>query len=52
MRDLNRQDKLVEAAGAAYGRTLSVAELDICSDESVKQCIDGIRDRRVDVLSK
>lgn len=52
MRDLKRKDKLVEAAGDAYGKTLSLAVLDVCSDESVKQCIDGIKDRHVDVLSK
>lgn len=52
MRDLKRKDKLVEAAGDAYGKTLSLAVLDVCSDESVKQCIDGIKDRHVDVLSE
>lgn len=51
MRDLKRKDKLVEAAGDAYGKTLSLAVLDVCSDESVKQCINGIKDRHVDVLS-
>ncbi|GLD68276.1 partner and localizer of BRCA2 [Lates japonicus] len=50
MRDLKRKDKLVEAAGDAYGKTLSLAVLDVCSDESVKQCINGIKDRHVDVL--
>uniref|UniRef100_A0A8C6KEB8 Retinol dehydrogenase n=1 Tax=Nothobranchius furzeri TaxID=105023 RepID=A0A8C6KEB8_NOTFU len=50
MRDLKRKDKLVQAAGDAYGKTLSLAVLDVCSDESVKQCIDGIKDRHVDVL--
>lgn len=52
MRDLKRKDKLVEAAGDAYGKTLSLAVLDVCSDESVKQCINGIKNRHVDVLSK
>uniref|UniRef100_A0A3Q3L9U5 Retinol dehydrogenase 8 n=1 Tax=Mastacembelus armatus TaxID=205130 RepID=A0A3Q3L9U5_9TELE len=50
MRDLKRKDKLVEAAGDAYGKTLSLAVLDVCNDESVKQCINGIKDRHVDVL--
>lgn len=52
MRDLQRKDKLLEAAGDAYGKTLSLAALDVCSDESVKQCISGIKDRHVDILSK
>lgn len=52
MRDLKRKDKLLEAAGDTYEKTLSLAVLDVCSDESVKQCINGIKDRRVDVLSE
>ncbi|XP_048051666.1 retinol dehydrogenase 8b isoform X1 [Megalobrama amblycephala] len=50
MRDLKRKDKLVEAAGDAYGRTLSLLTLDVCSDESVKQCVDSIKDRHIDIL--
>ncbi|KAF3687910.1 Retinol dehydrogenase 8 [Channa argus] len=50
MRDLKRKDKLIEAAGNAYGKTLSLATLDVCSDDSVKECINGIKDRHVDVL--
>uniref|UniRef100_UPI0037E8DD49 retinol dehydrogenase 8-like n=1 Tax=Semicossyphus pulcher TaxID=241346 RepID=UPI0037E8DD49 len=50
MRDLKRKDKLVEAAGDTYEKTLFLAVLDVCSDESVKQCIDGIKDRHVDVV--
>ncbi|KAK7165576.1 hypothetical protein R3I93_005594 [Phoxinus phoxinus] len=50
MRDLKRKDKLVEAAGDAYGRTLSLLTLDVCSDESVKQCVDSVKDRHIDIL--
>ncbi|XP_051760580.1 retinol dehydrogenase 8b [Ctenopharyngodon idella] len=50
MRDLKRKDKLVEAAGDAYGRTLSLLTLDVCSSESVKQCVDSIKDRHIDIL--
>ncbi|KAJ8362775.1 hypothetical protein SKAU_G00116060 [Synaphobranchus kaupii] len=50
MRDLRKKDKLLEAAGATYGKTLTLQTLDVCSDESVKQCISSIRDRHVDVL--
>lgn len=52
MRDLKRKDKLLEAAGDTYPNTLSLAVLDVCSDESVKECINGIKDRHVDVLSE
>ncbi|KAG7460323.1 hypothetical protein MATL_G00220010 [Megalops atlanticus] len=50
MRDLKRKDKLLEAAGDAYGKTLTLKALDVCEDESVRQCISSIKDRRVDVL--
>ncbi|XP_035253504.1 retinol dehydrogenase 8a isoform X1 [Anguilla anguilla] len=50
MRDLKRKDKLLEAAGDAYGKTLTLQTLDVCSDESVKQCVNSVKDRRVDVL--
>ncbi|XP_018610334.1 retinol dehydrogenase 8a [Scleropages formosus] len=50
MRDTKRKDKLLEAAGDTYGKTLTLQTLDVCSEESVKQCINSIKDRRVDIL--
>ncbi|TKS92098.1 Retinol dehydrogenase 8 [Collichthys lucidus] len=50
MRDLKKKDKLVEAAGDAYGKTLTLLPLDVCSDESVKQCINNVKDRHIDIL--
>ncbi|XP_028842586.1 retinol dehydrogenase 8a [Denticeps clupeoides] len=50
MRDLRKKDKLVEAAGNCYGKTLTLLPLDVCSDESVKKCIDSVKDRHVDIL--
>lgn len=52
MRDLKKKDKLVEAAGDAYGKTLTLLPLDVCSDESVKQCINNVKDRHIDILSE
>lgn len=52
MRDLKKKDKLVEAAGDAYGKTLALLPLDVCSDESVKQCISSVKDRHIDILSE
>lgn len=52
MRDLKKKDKLVEAAGDAYGKTLMLLPLDVCSDESVKQCFGHVKDRHVDILSE
>ncbi|XP_051573292.1 retinol dehydrogenase 8-like [Myxocyprinus asiaticus] len=50
MRDLRKKDQLVEAAGDMYGNTLTLLTLDVCSDDSVKQCIDSVKDRHIDVL--
>ena len=52
MRDLKRKEKLVEAAGEAYGRTLTLATLDVCTDQSVTYCINSLNGRHLDVLSK
>ncbi|XP_073694248.1 retinol dehydrogenase 8a [Garra rufa] len=50
MRDLRKKDRLVEAAGDTYGKTLTLLSLDICSDDSVRQCIDSVKDRHIDIL--
>lgn len=52
MRDLKKKDKLLEAAGDTYGETLTLQSLDVCNDESVKLCVNSVKDRRVDVLSE
>ncbi|KAM5233261.1 retinol dehydrogenase 8 isoform 3-T3 [Hipposideros larvatus] len=50
MRDLGKKGTLEAAAGEALGQTLTVAQLDVCSDESVAQCLSCIRGGEVDVL--
>ncbi|KAL4659167.1 retinol dehydrogenase 8 [Arapaima gigas] len=50
MRDTKKKDKLLEAAGDTYGKTLTLQMLDVCSEESIKQCISSIKDRHVDIL--
>lgn len=50
MRDLRKKDRLVEAAGDTYGKTLTLLTLDVCSDDSVRQCIDSVKDRHIDIL--
>lgn len=52
MRDLKKKDKLLEAAGDAYGKTLMLLPLDVCNDESVRQCINSVKDRHIDILSE
>ncbi|XP_019350724.1 retinol dehydrogenase 8 isoform X3 [Alligator mississippiensis] len=42
MRDVGRREPLERAAGAALGRTLSIRRLDVCSDESVAECLRGL----------
>ncbi|XP_008576251.1 PREDICTED: retinol dehydrogenase 8 [Galeopterus variegatus] len=49
MRDLGKKGPLEAAAGEALGQTLTVAQLDVCSDESVAQCLSSIQGE-VDVL--
>ncbi|KAL2764320.1 retinol dehydrogenase 8, partial [Daubentonia madagascariensis] len=50
MRDLRKKETLEAAAGEALGQTLTVAQLDVCSDESVAQCLSCIQGGEVDVL--
>lgn len=52
MRDLRKKDNLVEAAGDTFGKTMVLLPLDVCSDESVKQCVNNVKDRHIDILSK
>ncbi|KAJ3600788.1 hypothetical protein NHX12_031763 [Muraenolepis orangiensis] len=44
MRDLKKKEKLLEAAGEAYGRSLTLLPLDVCSDDSVSRCINAVKD--------
>lgn len=52
MRDLGKKGTLEASAGAALGQTLTVAQLDVCSDESVAQCLRCIPGGEVDVLGE
>ncbi|XP_063281520.1 retinol dehydrogenase 8-like [Pelobates fuscus] len=50
MRNLAKRSALEEAAGDALNRTLEIKELDVCSEHSIRKCVDTIPDRRVDIL--
>lgn len=52
MRDLGKKEPLEAAAGETLGKTLSVAQLDVCSDDSVANCLSHIEGGRVDVLGE
>uniref|UniRef100_A0ACB8EM77 Retinol dehydrogenase 8 n=1 Tax=Sphaerodactylus townsendi TaxID=933632 RepID=A0ACB8EM77_9SAUR len=50
MRDLRKKDKLEEAAGDALNKTLTIQRLDVCSDDSVAECMSNLPEKRLDVL--
>ncbi|XP_007910403.2 retinol dehydrogenase 8-like [Callorhinchus milii] len=50
MRNLSKKGKLEEAAGATLNKTLHIAQLDVCYDESVTQCLSSIQAGRVDIV--
>lgn len=52
MRDLGKKEPLEAAAGEALGKTLNVAQLDVCSDDSVANCLSHIEGGQVDVLGE
>lgn len=51
MRNLSKGEALVEAAGRTLGRTLEIKQLDVCDENSIKECVDSLPERRVDILS-
>ncbi|XP_078387516.1 retinol dehydrogenase 8-like [Cetorhinus maximus] len=50
MRNLNRKGQLEAAAGDTLNKTLHISQLDVCSDQSVTECLNNIQDRRIDIL--
>ncbi|XP_069593694.1 retinol dehydrogenase 8-like [Ranitomeya imitator] len=50
MRNLSKQDDLVKSAEECVGKTLEIKQLDVCSEESIKDCVNSLPDRRVDIL--
>ncbi|XP_041033328.1 retinol dehydrogenase 8-like [Carcharodon carcharias] len=50
MRNLNKKGQLEAAAGDTLNKTLHISQLDVCSDQSVTDCLNSIQDRRVDIL--
>lgn len=50
MRDLERRQALERAAGETLDRTLEIRQLDACSENSIRECVNSLPDRRVDVL--
>lgn len=50
MRDLGKRGPLEKAAGDSLNRTLEIKQLDACCEDSIRECVDSLPDRRVDVL--
>ncbi|XP_060883322.1 retinol dehydrogenase 8 [Labrus mixtus] len=50
MRDLSKRGPLEKAAGDSLNKTLEIKQLDACCEASIRECVDSLPDRRVDVL--
>ncbi|XP_020365237.1 retinol dehydrogenase 8 [Rhincodon typus] len=50
MRNLDKKQDLVDTAGSALGKTLEIKQLDVCCEKSIRDCINSIPNRKVDVL--
>ncbi|XP_051245280.1 retinol dehydrogenase 8 [Dicentrarchus labrax] len=50
MRDLRKKGPLEKAAGDTLNKTLEIKQLDACCEASIRECVDSLPDRRVDVL--
>ncbi|KAM4691732.1 retinol dehydrogenase 8-like [Rhinophrynus dorsalis] len=50
MRNLGKRGTLEQAAGDTLNRTMEIKELDVCNEASIRQCVDSIPERHVDIL--
>ncbi|XP_070704049.1 retinol dehydrogenase 8 isoform X1 [Pempheris klunzingeri] len=50
MRDLRKRGPLESAAGDSLNKTLEIKQLDACCEASIRECVNSLPDRRVDVL--
>ncbi|OCT62075.1 hypothetical protein XELAEV_18043159mg [Xenopus laevis] len=50
MRNLAKRGALEEAAGDALNDTLEIKKLDVCSDSSIRECMESLPWRHVDIL--
>ncbi len=50
MRDLRKREALEKAAGDSLNKTLEIKQLDACCEASIRECVNSLPDRRVDVL--
>ncbi|XP_040291771.1 retinol dehydrogenase 8-like [Bufo bufo] len=50
MRNLEKREALEKAAGDTLNKTLEIKELDVRSERSIRDCVDSIPERRIDIL--
>ncbi|XP_066531103.1 retinol dehydrogenase 8 [Hoplias malabaricus] len=50
MRDVEKRGALERAAGETLNKTLEIRQLDVCSEDSIRECVSGLPDQRLDIL--
>ncbi|KAI4875008.1 hypothetical protein NFI96_001073 [Prochilodus magdalenae] len=50
MRDMEKRGALERAAGETLSKTLEIRQLDVCCESSIRECVNSLPGRRVDVL--
>ncbi|XP_060797977.1 retinol dehydrogenase 8 [Neoarius graeffei] len=50
MRDVEKRAALETAAGEVPGGSLEIHQLDVCCEDSIRECVNSLPDRRLDIL--
>ncbi|KAF7690977.1 retinol dehydrogenase 8 isoform X4 [Silurus meridionalis] len=50
MRDVEKRAALEAAAGETLGRSLEIHKLDVCCEDSIRECENSLPDRHLDIL--
>ncbi|XP_053468250.1 retinol dehydrogenase 8 isoform X2 [Ictalurus furcatus] len=50
MRDVEKRAALETAAGEMLGRSLEIHQLDVCCEDSIRECVNSLPGRRLDIL--
>ncbi|XP_017309850.1 retinol dehydrogenase 8 [Ictalurus punctatus] len=50
MRDVEKRAALETAAGETLGRSLEIHQLDVCCEDSIRECVNSLPGRRLDIL--
>lgn len=52
MRDVEKRAALETAAGETLGRSLEIHQLDVCCEDSIRECVNSLPGRRLDILGE